>query len=328
MIIDQQFADVMEERDVVVDGVTTQVLAAGAGPPVVLLHGDGDNPSVWQWVIPTLARDHRVFALSLPGHADSDKPRIDYTREYMRDFVRETLNALGLEHPVLFGNSIGGQTCLWLALAEPERFPAVILLDSSGLGWEVNPILALESLPFAGEFAIAAARSPFGGAMRAASRVTQLFWRPDRAAATWLAEAARQAQVPAFLEASIAAKRAVISAWGQRQVLLDQLHRLTMPVLVVWGANDRVLPVTQAQAAVRRLAHGQLVVIPDCGHVGHVERPEEVLEVVLPFLSRHARATEGADEAPALSGDTPTGDEEPSTGPIARSIQAITKMRS
>ncbi len=328
MLIDDQFTEIIEERRVSVDGVTTQILTAGDGPPVVLVPGDGDNPAVWQWVIPTLAREHRVFALSLPGHADSDKPRIDYTREYMRDFVRATLDALELEHPVLFGNSIGGQTALWLALAEPERFPALILLDSSGLGWEVNPSLALESLPFAGEFAIAAARAPFGGAMRATSRVSQLFWRPDRAPATWLAEEARQAQVAGFLEASIAAKRAVVSAWGQRQVLLDQLHRLTMPVLVMWGANDRVLPVTHAQAAVRRLPHGELAVIPSCGHVGHVERPDAVLKAVLPFLARHARAAEGADEAAALTADTTSGDDGASTSPIARTVQAITKKRS
>jgi len=260
----------------------------------------------------------------LPGHADTDKARTDYTREYMRAFVRAALDALGLDRPILVGNSIGGQTSLWLALAEPDRFPALVLLDSSGLGWGVNPSLAFESLPFAGEFAIAAARSPFGGAMRATSRVSQLFWRPDRAPATWLAEEARQAQVFGFLESTIAAKRAVVSAWGQRQVLLDQLHQLTMPVLVVWGANDKVLPVTHAYAAVRRLPNAELAVIPDCGHVGHVERPDAFLEAVLPFLERHAHLAGGtAAAAPPVSATSSDGD-----GVVARTVQAITKRRS
>lgn len=306
MVIEEQFADVLEKRPVAVDGVTTQVLVAGDGPPVVLLHGDGDSPAVWQWTLPALARRHRVFALSLPGHADTDKPRVDYTQKYMRDFTRRVLDNLELDRPVLVGNSIGGQLALWLALAEPDRYPALVLLDSSGLGWAVNPVLALESLPFAGEFAIAAARSPFGGGMRAMSRVSQLFWRPDRAPASWLAEEARLVQVSGFLEASIAAKRAIVGPWGQRQVLLDQLQHLRMPVLVVWGVNDRVIPVTQAYAAVRHLPDAELVVIPDCGHVGHVERPDEFLGAVLPFLDRRVAGAAAPDQpAGAPTGSPP-----------------------
>lgn len=294
MIIEERFQAIIEERRIGVDGVTSQVLVAGDGPPLVLLHGDGDSPAVWQWVIPELAREHQVFALSLPGHSDSDRPRIDYTREYMRDFVSAALEVLELDRPILVGNSIGGQVSLWLSLAEPDRYPAIVLLDSSGLGWEVNPSLAMESLPFAGEFAIAAARSPFGGVMRSMTRVSQLFWRPDRARAPWLAEQRRLALVPGFLDASIAAKRTVIGPWGQNEVLLDQLHRLTMPVLVLWGANDQVLPVSQAHAAVEQLPNGELAVIADCGHVGHVERPQEFLAAVIPFLARHSPQAAGA----------------------------------
>ncbi len=305
MVIEEQFTDVIEERRVVVDGVTSQVLTAGEGRPVVLLHGDGDNAAVWQWVIPALAREHHVFALSLPGHADTDRARIDYTREYMRDFVSATLDALGLERPVLVGNSLGGQLSLWLSLAEPERFPAVVLLDSSGLGWQVNPSLAIETLPFVGEYAAAVARSPFGGVGRQMSRVSELFWRYDRAPAGWLAEQARLAKLPGFLDAAIAARRAVLGPWGQRQVLLDQLHRLTMPVLVVWGANDLVVPVAHAHAAASQLPDGELAVIQDCGHMPHVERPDEFLRVVVPFLARHANDADDAQPPPAPQRRTP-----------------------
>jgi pimeloyl-ACP methyl ester carboxylesterase len=287
VIIEQRFAAVIRERQVGVDGVIGQVLTAGEGAPLVLLHGDGDSPAVWQWVLPALARAHRVFAPSLPGHADTDKPRRDYSREYMTRFMRGFLDALGLDRCVLVGHSIGGLVALRLALADPDRFPALVLLDSAGLGPEVSPLLALESLPWAGEFAVATARSPFGGSLRALSRLSQLFWRYDRAPASWLAEQRRLALLPGFLDASIAAKRAVLGPVGQREVLLDQLHRLPMPTLVVWGANDGVVPVVHAHSAVHRLPHAELAVIPQCGHTAHVERPEEFLGALVPFLSRH-----------------------------------------
>ncbi len=295
MIIEEQFSDVIEERKVAVDGVISQVLTAGEGPPVVLLHGDGDSAAVWQRVIPALARDHRVFALSLPGHSDTDKPRADYTREYMRRFISEVLDALEIDRCVFIGNSIGGQVAIHLALAEPERFRGLVLLDSSGLGWAVNPSLAIETIPLLGELAKAFSQAPFGGVLRQVSRVSELFWRKDHAPASWLAEQARLAKVPGFLDAAIAAKRTVVGPWGQLEVLLDQLHRLTMPVLVVWGANDLVLPVAHAHAAVRELPNAELAVIPDCGHMAQVERPDEFLGALLPFLAAHR------DEAPAAT---------------------------
>lgn len=298
MIIEEQFADVIEKRYVHVDGVIGQVLTGGEGPPVVLLHGDGDSPAVWQRVFPALVREHRVFAPGLPGHSDTDKPRIDYSREYLTEFMSRFLDALELDRCVLVGNSLGGQTALRLALAEPERFPALVLLDSSGLGWEVNPSLAIETLPFAGELAAAFARAPFGGALRQMSRVSELFWRYDRAPASWLAEQSRLAALPGFLDAAIAAKRAVIGPWGQREVLLDQLHRLMMPTLVAWGANDAVVPVVHAHRAVDRLPNGELAVIPDCGHMAHVERPDEFLAALLPFLAAHRDYLPAAPAAP------------------------------
>ncbi len=287
MIIEEQFTELIEERQLAVDGVMAQVLTAGEGTPLVLLHGDGDSPAVWQWVLPAVAREYRVFAPSLPGHADTDKPRLKYSREYMTQFIRRFLDALALDPCILVGHSIGGLVALRLALDDPDRFPALVLLDSTGLGREVSPLLALESLPWAGEFAIAAARSPFGGSLRAMSRLSQLFWRPDRAPAGWLAEQRRLALLPGFLDASIAAKRAMLGPWGQREVLLDELHRLPMPTLVVWGANDAVVPAVHAQRAVHRLPHAELAVIPQCGHMAHVERPEKFLRALLPFLARH-----------------------------------------
>ncbi len=302
MILDSEFTDLIEVEQIVVDGVATEVLVAGEGPPLVLVHGDGDNASVWQWVMPGLARDHRVYALCLPGHSDVDKAAIKVTREYLRDFVGATIDALELERPAIIGNSIGGQVTLWLALAAPERFSAIILLDSSGLGRVCNPSLAIESAPMIGEMAIAAARSPGGGAMRAGIRAAQLLWRPHGAPKSWYKEQRRMALMPGFLEASVAAKRAVVGPVGQREVLLDRLAQITTPTLVVWGAGDKVLPVTHARKAVERLPNAELAVLHGCGHVAQVECPEALLDVVLPFLGRHR-----VDETPLAATTAASG---------------------
>jgi pimeloyl-ACP methyl ester carboxylesterase len=80
--------------------------------------------------------------------------------------------------------------------------------------------------------------------------------------------------------------RALVSPLGQREVLVDNLPALEIPTLVVWGARDRVFPESQAREAVSRLREGTLVLIPECGHMPHVECPDHFLAALGKFLTR------------------------------------------
>ena len=125
-----------EERYVDVDGLPTRYLRAGtAGPPLVLLHGVGDNALDWQWVMPTLARTRRVYALDLPGSGGSINPDIDYSPAFFTQFLSAFLDALEIERTAVVGNSLGGLVSLRLALSEPSRVSALGLVASAGLGW-------------------------------------------------------------------------------------------------------------------------------------------------------------------------------------------------
>ncbi len=290
MIIESRFAKSISARSIAVNGVISEVLTAGEGPPLVLLHGDGDTPASWQWVFPALARHHRVLAPSLPGHADTDQQQADFTIANMTQFMSSWLDALELDACMVVGNSLGGLLAIRLALDQPKRFSALVLVDSSGLGREIHPMLALMSMPWMGELGIALARLPMGPGQRAMARLTQMFARFDRAPAAWLAEQRRVAAVPGFLEASLAATRAGVRPWGQTEVVLEELHRLAMPTLVIWGANDVVVPAVHGRRAISRLPKAELALIPQCGHLPQVERPSEFLSAVLPFAQRAAGA--------------------------------------
>jgi pimeloyl-ACP methyl ester carboxylesterase len=142
MIIEPSLASLISAQPITINGSSSQVLTAGEGSSLVLLHGDGDTPATWQWTMPALARDHRVWAPSLPGHADVDKPpQENYTVASMTQFMRSYLDELGVDRCVLVGNSLGGLIAIRLALAQPDRFSALILVDSSGLGPEINPMI-------------------------------------------------------------------------------------------------------------------------------------------------------------------------------------------
>ena len=276
----------IEERRINVGGLTTRYFTAGNdGLPLVLLHGDSASALDWSWVLPKLGATHQVYAPDFPGFGESAKPNREYSLEFFKQFLGDFLDALGIERAVLVGNSLGGLISLRFALSHPEQVAALVLVDSSGLGYAVSPALSQLTLPLYAETAIAWCQTPIGAKQRSWLRTSLLFAHPSQVPDAWLEEQERMALLPGFLEASLSSLRAQLNVFGQHQVLLDSLGQLQMPTLVVWGTDDLILPKSQGQDAVSRLQQGQLALIPDCGHLPHVERPELFTHELSKFLA-------------------------------------------
>jgi 4,5:9,10-diseco-3-hydroxy-5,9,17-trioxoandrosta-1(10),2-diene-4-oate hydrolase len=275
----------IEEQNVEIDGLPIRYLSAGEGPPLVLLHGAGDNALDWRLVMPTLAATHRVYAPDLPGSPDSARPPADYSPTFFERFVVKFVDSLGIGRATYIGNSLGGLIALRLALSEPARVAALVLVDSAGLGYAINPTFTSVNFPGLAEAAIPFWRTPVGAYQRAWGRTALLFAHSPRSVPReWLAEQCRLARSPGYLEAHLTVLRALVSPLGQREVLVDRLPSLKIPTLVVWGERDRVLPCSQAKRAVARLQEGSLALIPDCGHMPHVECPDRFLGALDGFL--------------------------------------------
>src|SRR5215210_7305924 len=168
----------VEEQNVEIVGLTIRYLAAGEGPPLVLLHGAGDNALDWRWVMPSLAATHRVYAPDLPGSPDSARPAADYSPVYFERFVVGFLDALGIESAAVVGNSLGGLIALRVALSEPARVTALVLVDSAGLGRAINPAFTSVNVPGLGEAAVPFWRTSVGAYQRAWGRTALLFACP------------------------------------------------------------------------------------------------------------------------------------------------------
>jgi pimeloyl-ACP methyl ester carboxylesterase len=280
----------VEKQDVEIDGMPIRYLAAGEGSPVVLLHGAGDNALDWRWVMPTLAASHRVYAPDLPGSPDSARPSADYSPTFFERFVTAFVDALDIGRATFVGNSLGGLIALQLALSEPERAGALVLVDSAGLGRAVNPAFTSVNVPGLGEAALPFWRTPVGAYQRAWGRTALLFADPPRSVPReWLEEQCRLALSPGYLEAHLTVLRALVDPGGQREVLVDQLPLLKIPTLVVWGVRDRVFPQSQAKEAVAQLPEGSLSLVPECGHMPHVECPDLFLAALDDFLGQCGR---------------------------------------
>ncbi len=278
-----------EEQRTEVEGLPTRYLSAGTtGPPLVLLHGVGDNAFDWRWVMPALANTHRVYAPDLPGSGSSAKPLdtdYDYSPAFFTRFVGAFLDALEIDRAVVVGNSLGGLVGLRLALAKPERVTALGLVSSAGLGREVTYALRSLALPGYGKLSVAWGKRRPGAAQRALGRAALAFARPRDAPRKWIKEQYRLARLPGFLEAQLATLRAQVGLKGQREVLVDRLAQLERPTMVVWGTRDRVIPYSHAKEAVSRLQEGYLELIPECGHLPQVEQPERFVSGLRRFLN-------------------------------------------
>ena len=280
----------VHNRRVRVNGLNLQYLEAGSGPALLLLHGHEQSATSWRWVLPALARTHRVLALSLPGQGDSDQKVGGYAPGAdLAPLVAGFLDALEVGSLHVAGNSAGGAVAVRLALAEPRRLLTLTLVASAGLGSFVNPLLAFATLPVIGELAIMLSRVPGGDVQRTCMSTAMLFAQPWRAPVEFLTEQHALGRRPGQLEASTAMARALFDANGQREVLLDRLHNLAMPTLVIWGTCDYVVPAFQARAAVDRLPNGRLALLAGCGHLPHVERPTRFAAVLGRWLAEHDR---------------------------------------
>lgn len=275
----------MEEQTCSVLGLQTRLLCAGSGPALVLLHALGENATDWQWIVPTLAQKYRVYAPDLPSVGPWRGADADYSPAFFGQFAAALLDTLDLDRATLVGNSLGGLTAMKLALGTPARVSSLVLVASGGLGRSISPALRSITPPGVGEASIAWGKTPLGAMQRAWGRAALLFAYPSRTPRPWIMEQYRLAQQPGFLQATLATLRVQVDLYGQREVLLDQLSHLRMPTLVVWGDHDRVVPQSQAQAAVERLPAGRLATMAGVGHLPHIEQPDEFVSLLDRFVA-------------------------------------------
>lgn len=269
-------------------------METGEGPPLLLVHGIAEAAWAWDAVIPSLARSHRVIAPDLLGHGRSAKPRGDYSLGNQATLLRDLLISLEVKRATLVGHSLGGGITMQFAYQYPERCERMVLVASGGLGQDVTFLLRSLGLPgadlVAPFFLSETARTVIGGAAR---------WLGDRGMkagpgqrAMWRSYAGLTD--PATRAAFIATVRAVIDERGQRVSALERLYLAqAMPTLLLWGQNDRVIPVAHALRAHKEMPSSRLEIIEKAGHFVQLEKPEEVSALILDFLAttRPARTT-------------------------------------
>jgi pimeloyl-ACP methyl ester carboxylesterase len=252
----------------------------GAGPNVVLLHGLGDSSIGWQFVEPGLIKaGYRVTVWDALGAGRSEKPASgDFSIQAHVKRLEEMLDTLEIRKAVFVGHSLGGSEALLFAEQNPNRVQALCLIDPAayragamgGRWFWSTPLLADVVLGLLPSRTI----TKFG--------LRQNFYNrraiSDELQRMYLREARREGA----LRALIAQERQIVPRDPQKW---EQAHRtIHKPTLILWGGADKLVPPAQGKRLAEDIDGSSLVVLPGVGHSPHLEAPELVLELVLPFL--------------------------------------------
>jgi pimeloyl-ACP methyl ester carboxylesterase len=270
----------VEARYETVDGRRLRYVRTGRGTPVVLVHGFGSSLATWKDVIPGLAGDHDVVAIDLPGFGRSDQPG-DLSVEDLPRAVVGLMDRLSIERAALVGNSLGGATSALVAGSYPDRVSALVLVDAAGFNLAPGdrPALVRWTMGPAGALL---ARLP-GKRLVVEAALRQVFHDPRLVTPERVAEYLRGARRPG----TFASVRALGESLRDRgSIVKAALPRVKAPTLVVWGADDRWIPIADADRFVAAIPGARKVVIPDCGHVPQEEKPAVVLSLVRDFLAQ------------------------------------------
>ena len=288
--------NLFEPRTAMLHGRPVTYAEAGGGPVLLLVHGMAGGYENWREVFEPLARRYTVVAPDLPGHGASAPGSGDYSLGGLAVGLRDLLLALGHERATLIGHSLGGGIAMQLAYQFPELAERLVLVSSGGLGPEVSLLLRAAALPGSDLWLAVTARtgSRIGAAVGRGLAAVGL--RPT----TDVAEVARgyaSLADPGRRAAFLATLRSVINARGQRIDAHDRLYLTAgLPVLIMWGARDPIIPVSHAERAHNAIAGSRLEIFDGVGHLPQLEAPARFVAVLEGFLDQTEPARFDASE--------------------------------
>jgi pimeloyl-ACP methyl ester carboxylesterase len=284
------------QRWVTIDGRRVNVIELGSGPPVVFVHGLSGSWQNWLEQLPVFARDHRVVALDLPGFGASEMPAEKISISGYARVLDALYDELGIDSAAVVGNSMGGFIGAELAIAYPARVERLVLVSAAGLSIQhMRDERALAVLRTADK-RLAAYAGWLGSrsdelAHRPRSRrliFGLIAHRPDRLPGPLIAEQLRGSGKSGFVPALDALTGYPIH---------DRLSEIACPTLIVWGAEDRLVPVRDADEFARLIPNARKVVWPKTGHMAMLERPAAFNRLLSAFLAEEPGERVGPEDA-------------------------------
>ena len=268
------------EETVKVNGINVCYELQGSGEVVLFLHGMGFSHAMWDNSVKTASKYYTTCALDLPGFGDSDKPESNYGLSFYVNFIKDFMNATGIDNAAVVGVSLGGAIAAGFAAKNPGRVSRLVLTAPIGL----TPLYkGLPGLPL-----VSSAMYMF------ISRSKELFkhyaegmlYNKEAIPHDILWQEWARMKLPSY--------RAALIKNAKNLSLTDPAYEASLksvraPTLIVWGRNDMIVPLSDAYRHQDRIHGSELAIIEKCGHVPPLERAGEFNRAFMTFLGREVR---------------------------------------
>jgi pimeloyl-ACP methyl ester carboxylesterase len=262
---------------------------AGAGETLLLIHGMAGSSATWREVIPALSKKYRVLAPDLLGHGESAKPRGDYSLGAFAALLRDLLDELGISRATVVGQSLGGGVAMQFTYQHRDYCERLALISSGGLGPDLSWILRILSAPGTELVLPVVAPQPvLNVGKKLGSWLTSAGIQSPRAGEMWSAYSSLSDRETR--QAFLRTLRSVVDFRGQAVSALGKIHvSHGLPTLLIWGDQDRIIPVAHGYAAHDAVPGSRLEVLPGVGHFPHVECPAAVVDILDDFIATTGR---------------------------------------
>jgi len=257
----------IHSKQIKVGKLDINYFTGGDGEPLVVTHGGGGGARGWLQNVTALCENYKIYVPDLPGFGGSQLMDGDYGIPEFADFLEDFIRSLGLERFHLVGHSLGGGIALSYALKYPNRISKLVLINSLCLGKEMALwVRFLSTSAFFRSLGVAAV-----AVLRAVKWLVNSVYAPLKF-------------VNPLPPVNIHLGERITTLKEQTTVLVSQLSGLMVPTLVVWGAKDGIVPVSQAYAAARLIPNCQLHVFEGGGHSAYKRKIKEFSLLLTTFL--------------------------------------------
>jgi pimeloyl-ACP methyl ester carboxylesterase len=278
-------ASLPRDKYIKVGSINTRYWQAGnKGSVVILVHGLGGFCENWMYNVDALAKHQRVYAMDLVGFGRTDKMPLVKDIYVLVQFITDFMDAMKISKASLIGNSLGGGLVLQFALQFPKKVEKLVLVDTAGMARDVIFDFKACSIPYLGEYLI-----------KPSLKGVEKLWRkivhdPALVTPQFVKMCYALGALPDATKSLLSVLRAGINVRGQRagltRLLLKDLEKISVPTLIFWGRQDRIIPVSQAKIVAAGIPSAKLIVFDKCGHMPMFEYPDAFNKFVLDFLSK------------------------------------------
>lgn len=255
--------------------------------PLVLIHGTGASLHTWEGWVNELSDSRRIISMDLPAYGlTGPNPSRDYSIDFYTQFINKLLAKLSIKQAIICGNSLGGSIAWNYALAYPEKVSKLILVDAGG--YQTKPksvpiMFRLARMPIINNiFKVILPRSAVE------SSVKNVYAQDNKVNDTlidrYLELSLREGNRQAFLDRMVTFSPKINDTYSRK---IAQIKDIQAPTLILWGAEDGLIPTDVAQKFHKDLPNNTLVILPNLGHTPMEEDPQRTVEVVKKFLDEN-----------------------------------------